>query len=160
MLVLKCSHPPFFLSRFKLRTVLRLRSLKSLPLLRPIRQRSMLLIHTLQLPLQLLHILLLAQQRIQHDKIRNRVRVVGVNSDGLLQGGFGFWQAPEVQFGDGLGDEGVWGLGLGGLGELFENVECGLVFFAALGSRMLAWNRRGVGEVVSPRACRPMTLRC
>jgi hypothetical protein len=49
-----------------------------------------------------------------------------------LQRGFGFGKAAEVQFRDRLCDERVRGLGLRGLRELFEDVERGLVFFAAL----------------------------
>lgn len=92
----------------------------------------MLTIHLSQLLLQLSRLLRLAQQRIQHDQIRNRVGALRVDADGLLQRSLGFGQSAKMQFGDGLCDERVWGLRLRGLREFFENVECRLVFLAAL----------------------------
>jgi len=49
-----------------------------------------------------------------------------------LECGFGLWEATEMEFGDGLAEEGVDGLSCGCLGELFEDIEGLLVFFAAL----------------------------
>jgi hypothetical protein len=92
----------------------------------------MLPIRLCQLLLQVCRLLRLAQQRVQHNQIRNRIRVVGRDLMRLLQRSFGFGEAAEMEFGHCLCDKRVWGLGLGGLCEFFEDVECGLVFLAAL----------------------------
>jgi hypothetical protein len=91
-------------------------------------------IRACQLLLQVRRLLRLAQQRVQHNQIRNRVSVAGRDFMRLLQRSFGFREAAEMQFGHGLCDEGVWGLRLGCLCEFFEDIECGLVFLAALQS--------------------------
>lgn len=50
----------------------------------------------------------------------------------LVECCFGLGEAAEMEFGDGLGDERFGGGGGGGLGDFFEDVEGGLVGFAAL----------------------------
>lgn len=74
----------------------------------------------------------LAGQNVQYDGVGNQLCVIGV----LLQGGgessLSFGEATEMEFSDGLADNGAHGGGAGCRGELLVDVESGLVFLTTL----------------------------
>lgn len=75
---------------------------------------------------------ILPTQHVQHDRVRDDLRVVRVFLQRGGQRGLGLGQAAQVQLGDGLADDGQRGGGGGVGGEFFVDVEGGLVFLAAL----------------------------
>lgn len=73
-----------------------------------------------------------ARQRGQHDPVGEHIGIARVQLERAVERGLRLVEAAEVQLGHGLGEDGEGGVGSGGLGELFEDVEGVLVVFGAL----------------------------
>lgn len=74
----------------------------------------------------------LARQHVQYNGVGNHLCVIGVLLQGGAESGLGFGKPTEMEFGDGLADNGEGGGGAGSGGELFVDVESGLVLLATL----------------------------
>lgn len=81
----------------------------------------------------------LASQDVQHNSVRNQFRLVGILLQSCSQGGLGLRQPTEMEFCHGLTNDRE-GRGAARSGSQFlVDVECSLVFLAALKAEATAY---------------------
>lgn len=117
-------------SRLKLGAVLRTRLSESLPLLLQLDHKRML--PTLQLPLLFRGLLFASQKCVQDNRIGNRIRILRLQLQRLLQRRLSFGIPLQMKLGNSLCNKRRSRCRRRGLSQLFEDIERLLILLTAL----------------------------